>query len=888
MGDADPMETPQAERVFSAPSDALTQARAVLSDPDSSPPDQARALLELGRSAYYGNQMSDAVKLLANARELATEPELLTEILLALAPAMSKDGAPDEALALLDRCEPGMEPRFAGQLRSYRGIILTEMGRLPEAMEQTEVAVRLLRTAGDRSRETRALVNLAVIASLMGRLDDSDQWYLAALDLATETGQHVVAAGIEGNMGYNASRRGDYARALGWYRVARGHFDDLGNVDLLVAVLDADSARTQLDAGLLGDAAEAAARSARSAAAGGNQMLETQSRLLAAEALIGLGDHASAREQIARAAELADQLHLAPWRLRAVHLSAELDPVDQLDEPASPRDQIDRFLEAGWVREGYEFALRFARRWRVARPAEARSLLVTAEERTRGVDVDEVDRALCQLLLAEIDADRELAALAYDRALAALHRQRNLHGSVELRAALASRAQPIQEAALSVALQSTDRVNEALHVLERLRTATLAPRRHPRPEEGGPDRDQLAALRGARMDLDEAKLGGGDVVAASARVQRLERQLLESGRDATGARATVPAAPSPPEQPIPEGTAYVTFAVHDGHLLGAVRTADGAALHDLGDLRSVGPLIRAQRLALRRLAAASARGPDDHIERLRRASADLDGRVLGPLGLDGAERVVLTPPAALGEVTWSALPTLATRPLTLTPTYGSWHAAAPQLSIGSFALLCGPGLAHAPDELAGIARSWSLGTASTASSTCRQAAAALETADLAHISAHGSFRADNPYFSSLRFDDGHLSLLELSELARVPAMVVLASCDAGAAAATAAGRGGDVTIGTATELLNLGAQVVIAPTVIVDDEAAAAFTVDLHRRLAGGYPVDDAMVAARLALIDAGGPTFTAAALAFHVFGDRSTRRPLLRQAVPDAAGGIG
>ena len=46
--------------------------------------------------------------------------------------------------------------------------------------------------------------------------------------------------------------------------------------------------------------------------------------------------------------------------------------------------------------------------------------------------------------------------------------------------------------------------------------------------------------------------------------------------------------------------------------------------------------------------------------------------------------------------------------------------------------------------------------------------AALDGAWLAHIAAHGRFRADSPLFSSLRMHDGPLTVYDFEQLHRAP------------------------------------------------------------------------------------------------------------------------
>ena len=73
-------------------------------------------------------------------------------------------------------------------------------------------------------------------------------------------------------------------------------------------------------------------------------------------------------------------------------------------------------------------------------------------------------------------------------------------------------------------------------------------------------------------------------------------------------------------------------------------------------------------------------------------------------------------------------------------------------------------------------------------------------ADLVHLAAHGSFRADSPLFSSVLLADGPLTVYDLERLRRAPAVVVLSACEA----AVAAVHDGDELLGTAAALLGAG------------------------------------------------------------------------------------
>src|ERR671937_2075767 len=54
------------------------------------------------------------------------------------------------------------------------------------------------------------------------------------------------------------------------------------------------------------------------------------------------------------------------------------------------------------------------------------------------------------------------------------------------------------------------------------------------------------------------------------------------------------------------------------------------------------------------------------------------------------------------------------------------------------------------------------------SATTARVLAAIDGAGLAHIAAHGEFRADSPMFSSLRLADGPMTVHDVERLRRAP------------------------------------------------------------------------------------------------------------------------
>ena len=116
---------------------------------------------------------------------------------------------------------------------------------------------------------------------------------------------------------------------------------------------------------------------------------------------------------------------------------------------------------------------------------------------------------------------------------------------------------------------------------------------------------------------------------------------------------------------------------------------------------------------------------------------------------------------------------------------------------------------------------------------------ALDGAWLAHIAAHGTFRADSPLFSSLHMYDGPLTVYDFEQLDRAPYRLVLSCCDSGLQAPA----GADELLGLVSSLLPLGTAGVVAAIVPVNDHAVVPMMVDLHRYLRAGQTLAESFTA---------------------------------------------
>ena len=213
------------------------------------------------------------------------------------------------------------------------------------------------------------------------------------------------------------------------------------------------------------------------------------------------------------------------------------------------------------------------------------------------------------------------------------------------------------------------------------------------------------------------------------------------------------------------------------------------------------------------------------------------------------DAAVVVPTSRLHSVPWNLLPALRSRPTTVVPSATTWLRAqrATPPPGGRVVLVGGPQLSTGADEVHRLAAAvpGSRG-ARGGRATTERVMAALDGAWLAHIAAHGTFRADSPFFSALQLDDGPLTVYDLERLHRAPHRVVLSSCNS----AVGAPSGADELIGLVSALLSLGSVGVVASVVPVDDPATVPLMLALHARLRAGETLAKAVQLARRAVDD--------------------------------------
>jgi tetratricopeptide (TPR) repeat protein len=111
----------------------------------------------------------------------------------------------------------------------------------------------------------------------------------------------------------------------------------------------------------------------------------------------------------------------------------------------------------------------------------------------------------------------------------------------------------------------------------------------------------------------------------------------------------------------------------------------------------------------------------------------------------------------------------------------------------------------------------------------------LREAELLHYGGHGTFGGPDAFESTLPLGGGaDLTVADVLALPRVPRLVLLFGCET----ARDAAQGGHEGLGLAPAFVAAGADAVVATPRVVDDDAAAELSAELHRRLAAGGPLD--------------------------------------------------
>jgi hypothetical protein len=452
-------------------------------------------------------------------------------------------------------------------------------------------------------------------------------------------------------------------------------------------------------------------------------------------------------------------------------------------------------------------------------------------------------------LLRLAHGDRRGADAALRAGLRVVERQRASLGASELRSHLSIHVEESACLGLRLAI-SAGHPGPVLAWMERLRANALH-YRPVRPPDDDVLADELTELRSVVAELEGAAMSGRPTAPILRHQVQLEGAIRQRVLRRKGDGHGQSAAPRPGLSELHDALgerALVELAVLDDTLHGVVLAAGVARVVPLAPIDVIDSHFAQILFALRRIAhqREATAGRAAATASLRSSALEIDRLLLAPLGAFLGERaLVIAPTGALHAFPWSILPSCRGRPVTVVPSASIWYRSATAPYPGgadpsSTLLVAGPGLSNAASEVGALALQYPGATRLTG----RRATAAavlkrLNGAPLVHLAAHGSFRADNPLFSSLALADGPLTVYDLERLDRAPDVIVLSACQSGLSAV----RPGDELMGLAAVLFSLGTRTLVASVIPVPDAATERLMVTFHRLLSDGRSASAALAA---------------------------------------------
>ncbi|HEY3754456.1 MAG TPA: CHAT domain-containing tetratricopeptide repeat protein [Pseudonocardiaceae bacterium] len=827
--------TDQAHRAvdlaYTEPDRALLLGAAVLRAPGE--PESA-AIAERAMGLAYGalGRLADGQRHLRAAIEVAEKASLAiraAEARGSLAYLLTLTGDSDAALAETEKAATALHGVPAARLAMQRGLILTEVGRFAEAATVFDDALSILqRAGGDELLEGDIRTNRSIL--LVHLLD----WRGAEEDLRTAEA-HYTANGHFGrtamvwhNRGMAAAVRGDVPGALTAYDEAATRYRKAGRDPGLLPV---ERAEVLLSVHLVAEARQAAEAAVEQFAGQHNAVDLVAARLVLAQCALQDDDPATAAVEADKARRSAIRQHRPSWATLGAHvaLRARWDAGDRTEATLrSARRTADALAAAGWVVRAADARLIMARiAIELGRPVTARRILADASRARRTGPVELRARAWhATALLREAAGDQRGADAALRAGMRVFDRFRAGLGATELRAQVSSHAGEIARQGLAAALAS-GRVGAVLTWAERWRAGALQ-FRPARPPDDTQLAEHLAELRQLALALGDDEAAGRDTRDLVRRQAALQGAVRARARHAADDHAPEAGFPGVPALNRALGPAALVEYVSLAGQLYAVVLARTTTLHELGPVDVVEERLAALRFGLRRLAYedGTARSTQAVAGLVAAQAQALDSLLLAPLDV-GNQPLVIVPTGVLHAMPWAALPGCTGRPVSVAPSATLWHRAASTQDdpTGRQVLASGPGLPHAAPEIAALARGYPGASRFTGRRACvDDVVTALDGAQLAHIAAHGRFRADNPLFSALQLSDGPLTVYDLERLTTPPRHVVLSSCDSGLPAV----RPGDEVLGLAAALLALGTRSLVATVLPVPDRASRALMLRFH------------------------------------------------------------
>jgi tetratricopeptide (TPR) repeat protein len=810
-----------------------------------------------------------------------------------------------DALSFLDEVQHKTEREAEVVIRRGLGWALREVGRHREAAAMLRTAMRTAHALEDPRRIAEVAVTLAGLDIELGRfaqarrrLIDAEVTSPAHIDVLT---QRANVEWFDGRLQEADRRYGDLASLVTAQSDAKVQAEHFGNHGVLLTRLgELDRATTAFErcsevippddvrglavlchnwaealvlSGRLAEAMELFDEADRRAAEAGMPRVEFligRARALvdlrlgadaveAADAALALAEHegaafvrAEAHLLATRARRLVGDVDAASTHARSAALilrrqrrpgGAAIADTLAATTPTALRRAARRLDELGLTIDA-AFAYLAAGEQEAANGRTKQAIAAfdrAATARELGPSLAQAGGWLAHARSAELRHDTASAITSAERGLAVLDRYAATLGSQELRARASAHGEALAEVLLRIAVDSQDPAS-ARRVIRRWRARSLGGRPSPDDEVKRLLADLRAAVtqRSTATDPTEIAHHDTEIARIERRVRRRATSIGMTVNDDSGDKS-------------PDYPSILELAVFGDRLIAVADDSivDVASMSDvLAEMTHLGA-------ALRRLA----RRPSSSAASHALSAIDDIASAIGDALPNGTGPIAVVPPPSLWTLPWHALGALADRPVIVAPSVRYVrHVESERRRVAAIA---GPDLPGVTTECAAVSDHWADAIAlSPPDSTVDAATALIAMSDLAHLACHGSFRADNPMFSTLKLADGALTGMDIEQLEDVPQLVVLSACRSALTDAQPA----DEAIGLLTAFLGNGVRAVVASPWPLPDEAAVAMLVELHRQLAAGEPLSIALHRAR-EVCDPSDPVQLAVRLSVAAFG---------------------
>lgn len=751
--------------------------------------------------------------------------------------------------------------RTLARVQMRHAHLLESLGRHDEALVEIRRAVAGLKRAGDSVWEARAISHRGLIYIALGEHARAERDMEKAHVLFGELGQRLEAAFALHNRGLVAYARNDIPSALRALAAVSDEYDEVTFVSTDLAI---DRCTVLLTAGLPGEGAQIIDRVLES----DSILPAKRSELLlaSARAMLGAGDATGAKDQSAKAARLFKQQQRTSWATRARLVSAQADFASGAGSQSRLHSRVVGIAESLEAEGSDEAALAHLLAGRIAlqngMPGAGLHLEAAGRYRHAGAPVARATGWIAHALANEQAGRSGTAMIACARGLEELREHSATFGSLELRALATAHGAELARIALRHAVKA-GRPRSMVEWTERWRATAL--QLPSGPAAGLQPEAELAALRQLTRRLEQLGSSDADDPSPSAvDAMRAERSRLEDlvrtkqHMATTQSQARNRFRTSDLLDRLGEHT-FVELLMVDTRLFAVVAAAGRLHKHEVGTVTRAQRALGSARFTLHGLG----RGVPLPFENV---GAELQKALLGDVVdrlADGA--VVISPPSRFHDTPWGLMPALAGRPVSVAPSAAQWVRSrkAREPATPRVVLVAGPRLAGGVHEVAQLRRIYPKAVVLTGSAaTVDRTLTEIEGASLVHFASHGTFRSDNPMFSSLSLYDGPLTVHDLGRLRKPPYRMVLPACDSGIGSHT----GSDELLGLASALVGLGTAGLASSVSQVNDRATVPVMLEIHSRLSDGDTLPAALAAARRAVAD-GSDLQRATAASFVAFG---------------------